>query len=384
VSDAADVVIVGGGPVGAVLALALGNAGRAAVVVEPHAADDVAGPTRPVALSYGSRLILDRLDAWARLAPATAITHIHVSQRSGLGRVMLTARNAGLPALGYVVDYGGLRTALAGLLAARAHARVMRGAVTKVVPGHDRARVEYSCGDASGQIEAKLVVIADGGAIGDDFPSHTVDYRQNAVVAVVSTEKLHRNTAFERFTPAGPLALLPYDEHYALVWSVAPEHAQALCGLPAAEFACELEREFGGRLGAFSGVAQRAAFPLILKVTADSGSPRVVRVGNAAQTLHPVAGQGLNLGLRDAWELAAELARTAPRDIGSSAACSAFRARRRLDRSGGIGFTDALVRGFSNDLAPLRTARGIALTALGCVPPARDFVMRRMVFGPRA
>jgi 2-octaprenyl-6-methoxyphenol hydroxylase len=384
VADAAEVVIVGGGPVGAALALALSNAGGAPVVLEPRAADDGVSPMRPVALSYGSRLIFERLDAWARLAPATAISHIHVSQRSGFGRAMLTAGHVGLPALGYVVDYGRLRAALAGLLASRPHARVLRGVVTKVVPGHDRACVEYLCGDATGQIEAKLVVVADGGALRDDVPSRTVDYRQSAVVAMLTTEKPHRNTAFERFTATGPLALLPYDERYALVWSVTPERAQALCGLPAAVFACELEREFGGRLGAFSGVEQRAAFPLMLRVTADSGSPRVVRVGNAAQTLHPVAGQGLNLGLRDAWELAAELVRTAPRDIGGSAACSAFRARRRIDRGGGIGFTDALVRGFSNDLWPLRTARGVALTALGCVPPARDFVVRRMAFGSRA
>lgn len=383
-ADAAEVVIVGGGPVGAALALALGDAGRAPVVVEPHAADEGVSPMRPVALSYGSRLILDRLDAWARLARATAINHIHVSQRLGFGRVMFTARDVGLPALGYVVDYVRLRAVLAALLASRPHVRVIRGAVTKVVPGHDRACVEYSCSDATRQIEAKLVVVADGGAMRDDVPSRTVDYRQSAVVATLATEKPHRNTAFERFTATGPLALLPYHERYALVWSVTPERSHELCGLPAAAFACELEREFGGRLGAFSDVAQRAAFPLLLRVTADSGSPRVVRVGNAAQTLHPVAGQGLNLGLRDAWELSAELVRTAPRDIGSSAACSAFRARRRLDRSGGIGFTDALVRGFSNDLWPLRTARGAALTVLGCVPPARDFVVRRMAFGSRA
>lgn len=383
-ADSVEVVIVGGGPVGAALALALSQAGRAPVVLEPQAAVDAASPMRPVALSYGSRLIFERLDAWARLAPATVISRIHVSQRAGFGRAMLTAGQVGLPALGYVVDYGRLRAALAGLLASRPQIRVMRGAVTKVVPGHDRACVEYSCGSATGQIEARLVVVAEGGALHDDIPSRTVDYRQSAVVATLAAEKPHRNTAFERFTPTGPLALLPYDAHYALVWGVTPERAQALCGLPAAAFAWELEREFGGRLGAFSGVAQRAAFPLMLKVTTDSASPRVVRVGNAAQTLHPVAGQGLNLGLRDAWELAAELVRIAPGDIGSSAACAAYRARRRIDRSAGIGFTDALARGFSNDLRPLRTARGVALTLLGCVPPARDFVVRRMAFGSRA
>ena len=134
--DSADIVIVGGGPVGSALALALDNVGRAPVVLDPQAVDDSSSALRPVALSYGSRLIFERLKAWTRLAPATAIRRIHVSQRSGFGRAMLTADHVGLPALGYVVDYARLRVALGGLLTSRRHARVMRGAVTKVVPGH--------------------------------------------------------------------------------------------------------------------------------------------------------------------------------------------------------------------------------------------------------
>ena len=382
--DAADVVIVGGGPVGTVLALALGRAGLAPVVLEPGPADGTESPLRPVALSYGSRLIFERVDAWAQLAPATPIERIHVSQRSGFGRAMLTAAQVGLPALGYVVDYGRLRGALAALLEQRGQARVIRGAATRFEPGHDRARVVYTRGEAGGQIEARLVVIADGGDLHDDVPSRTVDYGQSAVVALVGAEKPLPNVAFERFTATGPIALLPHGERYALIWSVSPARAPELCAMGAAAFARELECEFGGRLGAFHDPVQRAAFPLMLKIASSAGAPRVMRIGNAAQTLHPVAGQGLNLGLRDAWELAAGLVRSAPRDIGSSAACAAYRASRRLDRGGGIGFTDLLVRGYSNDLAPLRAARGLALTALGCTPPARDFLVRRMAFGPRA
>jgi 2-octaprenyl-6-methoxyphenol hydroxylase len=384
VTEEAEVVIVGGGPVGAALALALTGAGYPPVLLEPRAADDGAEPLRPVALSHGSRHILERLDAWSQVAPATPIARIHISQRSGFGRAVLTARDVGLRALGYVVDYRSLRAALGERLARRPEIRIVRAPVARVVPGHDRASIEFPSGEETARITARLVVIADGGAIEGDAPSRVVDYRQSAVVAMVSSEKPHGNTAFERFTPTGPLALLPCETRYALVWSVKPERAQQLCRVAGVEFARELQDEFGDRLGAFSGIEQRAAYPLALKVTTDSLTPRVLRVGNAAQMLHPVAGQGLNLGLRDAWELAAQVVRIAGHDVGSSATCAAFRARRRLDRAGTIGFTDALVRGFSNDLAPLRAARGIALTALGCVPPARDFVVRRMTFGARA
>jgi 2-octaprenyl-6-methoxyphenol hydroxylase len=383
VAEPDEILIAGGGPVGTTLALALIAAGRSPVVLESGAAEEDAGRLRPVALAYGSRLIFERLDAWARIAPATAIECIHVSQRSGFGRALITAAHLALPALGYVVDYGRLRAALAAQLASHPRARLVRAVASRVVPGHDRASVEFSNGGATGRIEARLVVIADGGAMHDAAPSRSIDYRQSAVVAMVRSEKPHRNTAFERFTPAGPLALLPYGDRYALVWAVPPERAQELCRMPAPEFARELERGFGGRLGEFDGVARRAGFPLMLKVTTDSASPRVLRIGNAAQTLHPVAGQGLNLGLRDAWELALELGRMAPPGIGSAGACAAFRARRRLDRTAGIGFTDALVRGFSNDVWPLRALRGLALATLGCVPPARDFLVRRMAFGTR-
>ena len=381
--DAADLVIVGGGPVGAVLALALERAGLAPVIISPAAADGAERALRPVALAHGSRLIFERLDAWAQLVPATPIERIHVSQRAGFGRAELTAEQVGLPALGYVVDYGRLHGALAALLAQRPRLRVIRGSATRVEPGHDRAWVEYSSSGAAGRIEARLVVVADGGTLQDDAAARTVDYGQSAVVAIVGAGKPQPGVAFERFTATGPLALLPYGERYALIWSVSHGRAPELCGMPGAAFAGELEREFGGRLGAFHAPAQRAAFALVLRVGAGSVAPRIVRIGNAAQTLHPVAGQGLNLGLRDAWELATALKGAAPHDIGSSAACAAYRSRRRLDRSAAIGFTDLLVRGYSNEYAPLRAARGIALTALGCVPPARDFLVRRMAFGPR-
>jgi 2-octaprenyl-6-methoxyphenol hydroxylase len=383
VADAADIVVVGGGAVGATLALALGAAGRDCAVVEPRAPDHGATPLRPIALAHGSRLVLERVGAWARIQPTTAIERIHVSQRSGFGRATIAAQDLGLAALGYVVDYARVQAAFDAALAGM-RARVVRGLVTKITPGHDGASVEYSCGDASATLRARLVVVADGGALREEYPARTVDYAQTAVTATVVAAKPHRNTAFERFTATGPLGVLPYGERCALVWSVPPLRAHELCDAPETAFAAALERDFGRRLGSFSNISNRGAFPLMLKVFNDAGSPRVLRIGNASQMLHPVAGQGLNLGLRDAWELAQLVAFAEQHDPGNAAVLRAYRARRRLDRGSGSWFTHALVRAFSNDLLPLNAARGLGLAALGCMPPARDFLARRMTFGSHA
>jgi 2-octaprenyl-6-methoxyphenol hydroxylase len=159
--------------------------------------------------------------------------------------------------------------------------------------------------------------------------------------------------------------------------------AMRVCEEPAETFLLRLQRQFGGRLGAFTAVGARSLFPLVLRFEREPALPRAVRIGNAAQTLHPVAGQGFNLGLRDAWELAAEILNADPAVLGSAALIAAYRKRRRLDRRGGIWFTDSLVRLFSNDIAPLRIARGMGLAVLGALPPMKNFVVRRMTFGTR-
>jgi 2-octaprenyl-6-methoxyphenol hydroxylase len=177
--------------------------------------------------------------------------------------------------------------------------------------------------------------------------------------------------------------LLPSGDRLALVWSTTLEHAQQLCASSESAFLAALQQTFGGRLGRFVAAERRGMFPLVLRIARQTTTARVVRIGNAAQTLHPVAGQGLNLGLRDAWELATELRRAPREDIGAPEFLARYAARRRVDRAGGIWFTHNLVRIFSNDLAPLRFARGLGLTALAALPPARDLLVRRMTFGAR-
>ena len=386
-----DILIAGGGPVGAALALALEGSGHSVVLTEALGADsfpalgaDSPGESgaqsrdaRAIALSYASRLILERLHAWSGLR-ATPIESIHISQHGGFGRTLIRAADCGVPALGYVASYDGLRQ---NLLAAPCSARRLFGARLAAFDG-TTALVQTREGERA--LAPRLTVFADGARIPDDAPTpgYSKDYRQSAVLTLVKTAQAHRGRAWERFTSEGPLALLPYGADYALVWIAGPERAARLCALEAPAFLAELQRAFGERLGAFNDTGERTAFPLALRYRHDATRPRSLAVGNAAQTLHPVAGQGFNLGLRDAWELA-RLARDAD-DPGSALFCARYRRARALDRRAGIQFTDGLVGLFSNSDSLLALGRGAGLLALDLLPFARRFVARRMIYGARA
>ncbi len=372
----ADVIIAGGGPVGAMLAIGLRDCGVSVLQVRAEAA---AGE-RPIALSYGSRLLLERVGAWPATFP-TAIADIHVSQQGGFGRTLIRSADCGLPALGYVAAYSSI---LGWLRAASSDQPYVEGKVLGWNPGAQDVEVRIAQPNGDTLERARLLVLADGGHAGAGESGSGRDYRQHAVVSEVETERPHRNIAWERFTPTGPLALLPYLNRYALVWSTGADTARSLLDAPEAEFLQRLGSAFGRRLGAFQRAGPRASFALSLRERPVSPSPRTILVGNAAQTLHPVAGQGLNLGLRDACELAHAIASAHPQELGDEAFVRRYSARRRLDRGASIRFTDALVRLFSNSSAPLGLARGAALAFLDIVPPARTLLARRMIFGARA
>lgn len=381
--ESADVVIVGGGPVGSALALALRDSGLRIVLLEARAAGG--GDARPLALSYGSRLILERLGIWPALAAtATPIRNIHVSQHGGFGRVGLAAAEAGFPELGYVVDYGLVAQVLAQAAAAST-VQCLTGARVTATQGGDPAQIVYEYAGEQRKLTAALVALADGGATGEST-TEAIDYQQCAVTARVVSERPHNNMAYERFTAHGPLALLPDSKNgkdgWALVWTTTPEHARELCAMAAEIFLAELGAAFGGRVGDFTATGVRAAYPLQRR-RAQAAADHIVLIGNAAQTLHPVAGQGFNLGLRDAWELAEQINKPSTAPLGSRAWLNVYQARRRVDRGAGIGFTHALVELFSNDLLPLRLARGTGLALLGCMPPLKNFLIRRMTFGAR-
>jgi 2-octaprenyl-6-methoxyphenol hydroxylase len=377
----ADVVVAGGGPVGAALTAALADSGLAVRLLDPAVRPD--GRLRPVALAHGSRLILERLGAWGTFA-ATPIERIHVSQAHGFGRTLMRADELDVPALGYVCNLPALADALADRVAGlRDDARIVAWE-----PHGDDGVLAVAVGDdGEREIRARLVVLADGGrSAGADLAWR--DYGQTAIAAVVSAERAPARMAWERFTDEGPLALLPIatedGPRLALVWTVRSARAGALMDAPDETFLHELGERFGGRLGRFTAVAQREAYPLALRYRRSTTvAPRVVAIGNAAQTLHPVAGQGLNLGLRDAAELAAAVRDAAADALGDAAMLAAYDRARRADRLASISLTDGLVRVFGAMLPGAALARGLGLAALDLLPAARRVFARRMMLGMR-
>lgn len=381
-----DVVIVGAGPVGTTLALALAGGGLDVVALDQRTSGTIARGDRSLALSHGARLIYERLGVWAAVAAApqavTAITAIDISQRGGFGAARLDADEHHLPALGYVVSYRALQAALDAALTSTG-VRVEHGLVVTRVT----ATPAYACitGERDGATvswTSRLAAIADGGGdVVAEIGRRRHDYGQVALVARVWMRKPHGGVAFERFTPDGPMALLPEGDHYGLVWTTTPERGDALVELPEPEFLQSLRERFGSRAGDFESVCDRRTFPLMLDFADRVVANRVALVGNAAQALHPVAGQGFNLGVRDAWELAQELLAAARDQIGAREGLAAYARRRRLDRWAGIAFTHGLLGAFGNDSLVLRWPRGLALTLLDALPPLKRSFTRAMLFG---
>jgi 2-octaprenyl-6-methoxyphenol hydroxylase len=405
-----DVAIVGGGMVGASLALALGSLPLDVVVIEavpPDADRQPSFDARTTALSNGTRRIFAGLGLWDELArEATPIRRIHVSDRGRFGATRLDAAEQGVPALGYVLDNRLLGAALwrrlavlprtrlwtpaeVGALAVEADHAVLSvrrgGAVGRGVAagGSAHARADGAAGDQV-LLHARLVVAADGaGSVvrrEAGIEADRWDYGQTAIISNVVPERFHEHVAYERFTPSGPLALLPIaDGRCVLVWTLAPAAAARVLVLDEPTFLAELQQCFGWRLGRFTKVGTRHAYPLALTRAEAQSAARVAIIGNAAQGLHPIAGQGFNLGLRDAATLAEviaqELAGSEP-DPGSEAVLARYANWRRADRHALIAFTDGLVRLFGSPFAPVRAARGLGLVLIDLSATAKTALAR--------
>ena len=374
-----DVLVIGAGPVGMTLALALADSPLRVLLLDRQPGGSWLKDPRALALSHGTRQLLERLNAW-NAAAATAIQGIHVSQRGGFGRAQIEAADYDIPALGYVMRYRDLLSAL--------HARIDADrllapcSVERIDIDRTQATVTVAHGGANRRIEARLVVHAEGTP--QDDPGVTVrDYGQHAIVCEVRPSTPHQNRAWERFTPDGPLALLPIGADYAVVFTVPPEKAAQIMALDDREFLRRLNTQFGNRLELVA-TSPRASFPLALRLRRQLTRDRQVWLGNTAQTLHPVSGQGFNLGLRDAWELAETLRGYRQEDPGRAEPLAAYARGRQTDRIGSALFTDGIVRLFSNDIPPLKALRGLGLLALDLAPPLRHFVARRMIWGARA
>lgn len=384
-----NILIVGGGPVGATLALVLQTRGIAVTMLEAREKDASHQDQRALALSYGSRLILERLGLWAELASqATAINTIHISQRGSFGRTLLQAKDHGQEALGYVLAYGALCKALDGALSKFNNVKVIYSAeATAIQPAHDLTRVTFNQAGNEQNLQHPLVVLADGGRSLANIPGlnrETKEYGHDALVTKVQCELAHDNIAYERFTPAGPMALLPNGERdFSLVWTGKREEVQELLSLKDAVFLASLHTHFGDRVGRFLSVSKRMSFPLKMSYLNPVTAPHLVVIGNAAQTMHPVAGQGFNVGLRDAWELADIIAATIPSAWGFDAMLKTYQRSRKVDAKHGLLFTDFLVNIFSNDIVGLSKLRGTCLGLLDIVQPAKKRLVSKMSFGVR-
>jgi 2-octaprenyl-6-methoxyphenol hydroxylase len=384
-----DVAIVGGGLVGASLALALAELPLRVTLVEaalPGSPGQPSFDTRTTALSNGSRRILEGLGVWTEIArSATPITRIHVSERGRFGSATLDAADEGLAALGYVVENRAIGAALWRRLDAAPRVSLVAPAtVTGAATHADRVTLDLDGAAGPARVEARLAVAADGANSlvrrESGIGASRREYDQVAVITTVAPERLHGNVAYERFTPEGPIAMLPVaNGRVGVVYTLAPEAGAAVLALDDAAFAAHLQQAFGWRLGRLRSPGPRHAYPLALTRAESQSAPRLAVVGNAAQGLHPIAGQGFNLGLRDAATLA-EVVALAGADPGAPGVLAEYVDWRAADRRALIAFTDGLVRLFASPLAPLAAARNLGLVLFDLCPPAKS-AMSRLALG---
>ncbi len=389
-----DLAIAGGGLVGASLALALAPLGlRIALIeaVEPAAAggEHPSFDERTTALANGTVRVFRSLDVWRHMQrEATAIRRIHVSEQGRFGVARIDAAEQGLEALGYVLPN---RVIGAGLWAGLAHVSGVEIFAPAKVLGTalevDRRTLTLERGGEALTIGARLVVAADGArsVIREQagIAAERWDYGQTAIIATLTTQRFHDHVAYERFTPDGPLAVLPLsDGRCGLVWIRRPDEAARLLALPDAGFLAELEAAFGFRLGRLLRVGVRHAYDLALSRAGRHVAPRLAIVGNAAQTLHPIAGQGFNLGLRDAAclaEVIADALAAGQVDVGAEPVLRAYADWRDQDQRRIVAFTDGLVRVFAAPLGAMRGLRSLGLLAFDALPPAKAALSRLSV-----
>lgn len=386
-----DLAIVGGGLVGGCLACALGHTGLRTLVIEAVAPRTDRHPSydeRVIALSWTSQRILAGIGLWPRIVDgAEPIHQVHVSQAGGFGITRIRDEEEAVEALGYVVPARLLGIAIHEVLAEQANLTLLAPAsLSEFQVDAESATLAVHAGEDVIRLRGRLLVAADGGnstvrqRLGIRVREQR--YGQDAVIATVTAERPHPGTAFERFTETGPLALLPLSEgRYSVVWTTLEEQTAELLGLSDEAFVERLRERFGLKLGRFLEPSRRLAYPLRLMLTPDPTGPRTALIGNAAHTLHPVAGQGFNLGLRDVAALAEVLSdsSSAGIDPGNASVLASYRDWRRADHAAVAAVTDTLARHFIHPWPPLRLARDLGLLGLGLFAGPRHLLARRLM-----
>ena len=381
-----DVLIVGGGLAGNCLALALQGSDLNIAIVEASTREQLhtspAGD-RALALASGTIHMLEALGIWpAAKALATPIKTIHVSDQGHFGKTRLSAKKEGVAALGYVITARDLEDVVSQLVAQADIEQICPARVIGIASDDHLAHISLKQQDSSLNISARLVIGADGGQSTVrkllEIDQAVTEYQQTAIVTTIKTEIGHDNVAYERFTSSGPLVLLPFKDDYAVVWTRSKEEAEQLLLDNEGEFLANLQACFGYKLGRFSLTAPRRSFPLSLVRAKSMYSGRVVIIGNAAHQLHPVAGQGFNLGLRDVVQLAENLLNAAQQggDIGEQALLEQYATQRQKDHDTVINFTDSLVKLFSSQWLSLAAARNSGLALFDLVPGAKKQLAR--------
>ncbi|MFZ6689994.1 UbiH/UbiF/VisC/COQ6 family ubiquinone biosynthesis hydroxylase [Undibacterium sp. SXout11W] len=380
-----DIAICGAGPVGQALALLLSRQGFTAekiALFDAKTAAQAEQDARSIAISYGSQQILQRAGSWP--IKASAIREIHVSRRSHFGRSLMRADDYDVPALGYVARYGDIISPMQNALA-QTQVHMLRpfhvGHIEENAE-HVVVNLKHTETGSHSSVTTKILVQAEGGTFADQTQrDQRHDYQQTAIIAHVTCDQPQPQRAFERFTDQGPLALLPQEDGYALVWCARPALAEKLIALDDQTFLAELQVAFGHRLGQFQQISKRNAYPLGLNAQPDS-TGRTVSIGNAAQTLHPVAGQGLNLGLRDAHTLAKCLSRQTTE---LTTAIPQFIEQRQTDRQLTIRITDSMARVFASspDGSFTQSLLGISLGAIDVLKPFKNLLAGQMMYGWR-
>lgn len=375
-----DIVIAGGGMIGSSLALALAPLGMRIAVVEAVARRETQQPSfddRSTALSRSTQRTFEAMGLWDEVvAASTAISKVHVSDKGRFGFSHIDAEEQGVEALGYVVINRVLGEVLQTHLYATAGVDVLcPERIEAVQLGPESAIATLGNGQS---LSADLLVAADGAnsSVREmmGISAQRREYQQRAVVGNVRSEFSHENRAFERFTPQGPLAILPIaDARCGFVWTVSEDDAERVLALDDAEFLQELQTQFGNRLGEFTQVGARAAYPLLLSKAVRLTATRSVLIGNAAHGLHPVAAQGFNLGMRDVAALCDCIADQLKNggDPGNAAALDRYAAWRKSDQKKLVQFTDNLVRLFGSKRPGLRTLRNIGMIGFDLVPGVR-------------
>ncbi|RKZ89539.1 MAG: 2-octaprenyl-6-methoxyphenyl hydroxylase [Gammaproteobacteria bacterium] len=378
-----DLIIVGGGMVGASLACTLQNTPLKIAVIEAFAINSDQQPSyddRGIALAYGSQRIFEAMGLWSLLAPhSTAITNIHISDRGHFGITRLSAQDENVPALGQVITARSMGQVLNQALSQQNNLEMICPAKVTSLQQHTDS-VELILNDDR-CLSAKLIVAADGGnstirrLLG--LGALEADYQQTAITANITPERQHQGRAFERFTDSGPIALLPMsDNRCSLVWTVKTGDEIDILELSDQDFLAQLQDRFGYRLGKLMQVGQRNSYPLKLMQADQAVQQRIVLIGNAAHSLHPIAGQGFNLGLRDVAALADVLA-TTNKDCGDAQLLHDYKQWRQQDQDNVINTTDALVKLFSNNNPLLGHIRGAGLTVMDAIPPAKHWLAQK-------